>query len=236
VIETYVLAALLIGLAGGVHCAGMCGGIVAALSFGRGGPNMPVGFLLAYNAGRIASYTVAGAIAGLAGHSGLALRGPAGLHQVLFGFASVALLLSGLYLSGYAPFLRRAEAVGAILWRRIEPWSRPLIPVTNVQRALGLGALWGWLPCGMVYGSLLLAVGAGSVGGGALTMAAFGLGTVPNLLGLGLAVRSGSRRGASPRLRLIAGLLVAGIGIWGLVQLAGHAAGIAELCTVPLHD
>jgi len=234
ILETYALAALLVGLAGGVHCAGMCGGIVAALSFGRGGPDAPFTHLLAYNAGRVASYSAAGAIAGLIGHSGLSLKGTAVVHEALFGFASVALLLTGLYLSGYAPILRRAEAAGTLLWRRIEPWSRPLIPVTSVPRALGLGALWGWLPCGMVYGALLLALGAGSVWGGAVTMFAFGLGTLPNLLGLGLAVRSGKRRGANPKLRLAAGLLVAALGVWGLVQLFGHAAGIAELCTVPL--
>lgn len=231
--QTYALAALLVGLAGGVHCAGMCGGIVAALSFGRGGPNMPGGFLAAYNAGRIASYTVAGTIAGSIGHSGLALRGTIGLQQTLFGFASLALVLSGLYLSGHAAFMRRAESVGAVLWRRIEPWSRPLIPVTTVSRALGLGILWGWLPCAMAYGALLLALSSGTWWGGALTMAAFGVGTLPNLLGMGLVVRSGRRYAVGPRMRLIAGLLVAGLGLWGFVQIGMSLTGIGEFCSLP---
>lgn len=228
------LAALLVGLAGGVHCAGMCGGIVTALSLARAGERAPVRFALAYNAGRLSSYAIAGAVAGLLGQGGLALRGNLAIHQGLFAFASLALIASGLYLTGVGALVRRLEAAGSVIWRRIEPWSRPLFPVVSTPRALALGALWGWLPCGMVYGVLLLALAAGSPLWGALTMLAFGFGTLPNLLAVAFAARRTLGRAVAPRWRMAAGLVVIGLGLYGFAQLAAHQAGFAELCRLPI--
>ncbi|MCC6533123.1 MAG: sulfite exporter TauE/SafE family protein [Burkholderiales bacterium] len=231
--ETAWIAALLLGLAGGGHCAGMCGGIVSALTLAPGGRSRPFAFTAAYHAGRCSSYAVAGAIVGLLGQGGLALRGTLATQQVLFAIASFALLAAGLYVAGYAPFVRRIETAGAMLWRRVEPWSRPLIPATTPARAAMLGLLWGWLPCGMVYGALLLALGTGSVLGGAATMAAFALGTLPSLLAVGLFARSAHKRPARRGLRLLAGTVIAAVGAYGLVQLGLHAAALTDACSLP---
>lgn len=228
------IAALLLGLAGGGHCAGMCGGIVGALSLSPGARQRPLVFALAYHGGRAASYVAAGAFVGVLGQAGLALRGTLASQQVLFAFASIALLGAGLYLAGYAPFVRRIEAAGSVLWRRIEPYSRPLFPVTTPLRAGLLGMLWGWLPCAMVYGALLLALGTGSVLGGMATMGAFALGTMPSLLAVGLAARSAQRRGAQPALRRIAGVSIAIVGAYGLMQLGLHAASLHDWCVLPV--
>lgn len=227
-IEYSLLAALVVGLLGGVHCVGMCGGIVGALSLGlpaqRQGWRGSLPLQLAYNLGRLASYAVAGALVGgvtaVAGHL-LDIRV---WQQVLLGLAGGFLILLGLYLAGWWGVLRRVEAVGGRLWRRIEPAGRRLLPVRHVWQALLLGALWGWLPCGLVYSVLIWAMAAGSAGQGALLMLAFGLGTLPNLLAMGLFAQHLRRFVARPGVRRAAGLLVmafGGLEVWRAVGVLG---------------
>jgi sulfite exporter TauE/SafE len=227
------IAALLLGLAGGAHCAGMCGGIVGALSLAPGGRRHPVRFALAYHFGRASSYAAAGAMVGALGEAGLALRGSLAIQQIVFGAGSVAMLLAGLYVAGYAPFVRRMEAAGGVLWRRIEPWSRPLIPARTPWQAGLLGMLWGWLPCAMVYGALLLALASGSMAAGAVTLAAFALGTMPSLAAIAIAARSAARPRLPHGFRILAGLAIAAVGAYGLVKLGAHFAAFAGLCEVP---
>lgn len=226
-------AALLLGLAGGAHCVGMCGGIAGALAAAPGSRARPYAFTVAYHLGRAASYTAAGAIAGGFGEASLTLRGSLAIHQVLFMLASAAMLATGLYVAGYAPFVRRLEVVGALLWRQIRPWSRPLIPATTPLKAGALGVLWGWLPCGMVYGALLLALATGSVAKGAATMAVFALGTMPALVLVAFAARSVTRRPVRRTFRVLAGMAIAAVGLYGLVRLAAQLAAMSGLCTVP---
>lgn len=227
------IAALLLGLAGGVHCVGMCGGIVSAAALAPGAHRRPLAFTAAYHVGRACSYAAAGAIAGAFGQAGLALRGTLAAHQALFALASLSMLAAGLYVAGYAPFVRRLETVGGVLWRRVEPWSRPLIPARTPLQAGLLGMLWGWLPCGMVYAALLLALASGSALAGAITLAAFALGTLPSLLAVGVAARSASRRRVQRGFRTLAGLAIATLGVYGLAKLGLHFAALAGLCEVP---
>lgn len=232
--ETAWIAAFLLALAGGGHCAGMCGGIVGALSLSPGGRARPVAFTLAYHAGRAFSYMLAGMLVGGIGQATLAFRGSLAVHHTLFAFASIALLAAGLYVAGYAPIARRMEAAGSVLWRHVEPLSRPLIPATTPARAAALGVLWGWLPCGMVYGALLLSMGTGSLAGGAATMGAFALGTLPSLLATGYFARKASAQKPRQALRRMAGVVIALMGLFGLVQLGLNAASMQDFCIVPL--
>jgi sulfite exporter TauE/SafE len=208
------------GLAGGVHCAGMCGGIVHALcaAQGRQAGKRQMRYLLAYNAGRVASYACAGMLAGAIGQAGLLTRAAPVLQPLLFALASIMLVALGLYLAGAMPMITRIESAGAWLWRGIQPWSRHVLPVTTLPRALGLGALWGWLPCGMVYAVLLSALALGSWWQGALVMLAFGLGTLPNLLGIGVLWRQLDRLHRPRTGRVFAGCVVVVFGIYGLVK------------------
>lgn len=211
--EATLISAFVVGLLGGVHCAGMCGGIVGALSLGiQSGRQLPV--LLAYNIGRISSYTLAGALMGALGFFFSGLLPVQTAQRVLLTFAGVFLILMGFYLAGWSAALSRVERAGGVIWRRIEPLGRGLLPVRTVRQALALGMLWGWLPCGLVYSALVWTVSSGGALQGASLMLAFGLGTLPNLLLMGVAANQLNRWTRQPLVRQLAGALVAGFGMW----------------------
>lgn len=212
-----LLALFVVGLLGGPHCAGMCGGIVGALSLQAPGGAAAVLTHLAYNAGRIASYAVAGAIAGAVGYAfGAALPVQRGLYL----FASLMLVGMGLYLLGFTRALSVIERGGQHLWARIQPATRRFLPVRGPAQALPLGMLWGWLPCGLVYSALTTALASGSATRGALAMLAFGLGTLPNLLLAGLLLTRFRRYAQARATRIASGLLVLGFGLIGVVNVA----------------
>lgn len=233
------LPAFLLGLASGVHCIGMCGGIVGAFS-AQGvvrGPSAvarapSLRLLGAFNAGRVSSYALAGAMAGALGGVGALAAGMVDLQRLLYVVANVFLVLIGLHLAGVSPFLARFERLGAPVWRRIQPLAARMLPADTPLRAWLAGSMWGWLPCGLVYGMLATAVAAGSAGGGALAMLAFGLGTVPNLMLAGLALARLRRFVARRAVRLTAGGLVLGFGVIGLARAAdlGEAVRRGLLC------
>lgn len=220
-LSLFATSAFIAGLMGGVHCAAMCGGWVAATCAGK---NRRFAYPLAYNLGRIASYAVAGAAAGALGEAGVALHGGAWVQPLMLAVASLALFAVALYLAGVAPFMRAVEAAGGAVWRRLQPHTRWFLPVNSVPRALGLGALWGWVPCGMVYMMLLTAAATGNAWQGALVMIAFGAGTLPNLIGLALFFDRVRAWRASRALRIGASLIVAGFGVFGMLKAAHPAA------------
>ena len=214
--EATLLAVFLAGLLGGGHCAGMCGGIVSALSAGAGS-RLPLH--LAYNTGRIASYTLAGAIAGALG--GMALYYDLlPLQLALYVFANLMLILLGLYLAGWSSMVTRLEAVGRRLWRHISPLTGKFLPVNTLPRAFAVGMLWGWLPCGLIYSALAIALVSGGAANGAALMLAFGLGTLPNLLLAGLLLRRARSWFQGRMVRWVSGGLVLGFGIAGLANAA----------------
>ena len=232
-----------VGLAGSVHCIGMCGGIVGALSGALGGtgvrrtiPIVPAASamaattaldgavrVLAYNAGRIASYMVAGAIAGGLANGAGTLALAARWQGVAYLLANAMLAALGLYLMNAWHGLARLETAGNVLWRRLLPALRYLLPADTLPKSFALGALWGWVPCGMVYSVLLTALLAGSATGGAAAMLAFGAGTLPMLLALGMAGAGLRQALQHPAVRAGCGMLVLGFGVLGLVR---YGAGL----------
>lgn len=199
----------------------MCGGIVGALSAQAVGS--PWRLHLAYNAGRIISYAVAGAIAGGIGALGASIAGVAAAQLALYVLANLMLIALGLYLIGYVRALAPVERFGQSLWRRLSPLGRRFLPVRHAGQALPLGLVWGWLPCGLVYSALATALASGSPARGALSMLAFGLGTLPNLLLAGVLLSRFRRFVQAPAARAIAGALVLAYGVYGLVQAFGAA-------------
>ncbi len=217
--EFSIIAVFMVGLLGGVHCLGMCGSIVGIFTAQVPQERSRWPFHLAYSSGRIASYALAGALVGAVGQAGLLMRDAVPVQHLLFALSSFMLIALGLYLAGVWGMVRRLEQVGSGLWQRLQPYTKNLLPVNTVPRALGLGALWGWLPCGLVYSVLLAALASGSAVQGALIMLAFGLGTLPNLLAIGLFWESVKGWVQSPRVRLAAGLLVTSFGVYGLSKV-----------------
>ena len=188
--EFTFFTAMIVGFLGGTHCVGMCGGIVSALSLSIDQPaKTPLSYLLAYNLGRIFSYVAAGAIAG--GLGALFATG-ASLHLaqvVLSILAAIFMLLMGLYVAGWSSVLSQVEKAGGVIWRQIEPLGRQFLPVKRTDHALWLGMVWGWLPCGLVYSVLIWSLSAGNATQGMWLMLGFGLGTLPNLLAMGVAAQ-----------------------------------------------
>ena len=217
--ELSYLAAFMVGLLGGVHCVGMCGGIVGALSFGlpeqaRGRFGAMLPYLLGYNLGRLFSYTVAGAVLGgigaLAAHL-LILNQAQTVLPIIAGLFMVAL---GLYLGGWWFGINRLERVGGRLWAILEPHARKLLPVRSPSQALVMGLVWGWLPCGLVYSVLIMAMASGDALSGALLLLSFGLGTLPNLLAMGIVAGKLTSLLRRPWVMKVAGISVILIGIF----------------------
>jgi sulfite exporter TauE/SafE len=217
--EFSIIAVFFIGLLGGVHCIGMCGSIVGVLTSQLSGQGARWPFHLAYNFGRIFSYTVAGGLVGAIGQVGFLLRDEVPMQQLLFALSSLMLILLGLYLAGIWGVVRRFEHAGGLLWGHIQPFTSRILPITTLWRALFLGALWGWLPCGLVYSVLVTALASGHALNGALIMLAFGSGTLFNLLVIGLFWDRCRHWVQSPKVRLAAGMIVIAVGLYGLVKV-----------------
>jgi sulfite exporter TauE/SafE len=220
VTEFTFFAAIAVGFLGGTHCVGMCGGIVSALSLSIDQPKKtPLSFLLAYNLGRIISYVIAGAIAG---GLGALLAANASLHSAQLGlsiFAAGFMFLMGLYIAGWSSVLSKVEKAGGVIWRQLEPLGRRFLPVKQTDHALWLGMVWGWLPCGLVYSVLIWSLSAGSAMQGMWLMLGFGLGTLPNLLAMGVAAQQLKQWMHKIWVRQSAGMLLIAFAVIQLARL-----------------
>ena len=229
-------AAFALALLGAVHCVGMCGGFVGAIQFRRD-PGMSAAQLSAgYHAGRLTSYTAGGALIGTIGGSLYATE-VRPLQVALLVLGSVALLAIGISMFGRSKLLRQLEPLGLAIWRLIAPLARKIVPPRRPLHAWLAGVAWGWIPCGMVYAALPLALVAGGPLQGALVMLAFGLGTLPGLLAVDLGAArlavigpavgpdSGWTGALRSYVRPIAGVAIVIFGVAGLA----HAATVAGM-------
>lgn len=205
-------SALIIGLLGTTHCLAMCGGIASSFSLSDRKPRGALGRLLAYNLGRITSYTLAGFLLGLVGASIYQTGAAIPLRSV----AGLLLIAMGLYVGQWWMGITQLESAGAYLWRFISPLLKPLLPADNAIKALMLGIGWGWLPCGLVYSTLIWSAAAGSATDSALLMLGFGLGTLPGMLATGLLAKQLQAFSRATGVRGLAGLLLILMGLWTL--------------------
>ncbi len=219
--ESSFLVALLIGISSAPHCIGMCGAISGALAMSlpqevRGRRGQLLLFNLAFNLGRVSSYGIAGALAGLLG-SALAERlAPIAGINLLRLVTVVLVVAAGLYVGGWVPRLAVVERIGTPLWRRLEPLGRRLIPVRSLSRAFLYGLVWGWLPCGLVYWALLIAAGAGDPSASAIFMIIFGLATLPGMVATGMLASWIQQIRRLPYANRVAGLLLIVLGLVGI--------------------
>jgi sulfite exporter TauE/SafE len=209
-------AAIIVGLLGSSHCVGMCGGIVGALNMGIAGDlgSRPVSrfvYQLAYNLGRISSYILVGLLAGTLG-AGLAELGVKPIAGKLF--AAGFMIALGLYLANWWRGLALLEKLGSRLWRHIQPIGQRLFPISSPLQAFLLGALWGWLPCGLVYATVAWSLTTANAFDAALLMLGFGLGTLPAMLLVGNAFNYLKNWVRSPLVRTSAGTLLIAFGVY----------------------
>ena len=116
------------------------------------------------------------------------------------------MLGAGLHIAGWFPRFAYIEKFGSGVWQRIEPYGRRLVPVETLPRAFVFGMVWGWLPCGLVYTALALAATTGDVVRSTFTMLAFGLGTMPAVMGVGIMTSWMVRLSSMTRFRQLAGI------------------------------
>ena len=247
-----LVAALLMGFFGSPHCLGMCGGLVTAfgLSMKDVSPTKRRALVATYHIGRLTSYATLGFIAGLIGITVLEplIRGNS-MPRILLG---LVLVFVGVTMLG-APFLTKLERFGMRFWQYLSPLRQKVFPLNTFPRALTAGLLWGFLPCGLVYGALLIAVVAHNPLSGAALMLVFGLGTVPMLVATHETV--GWLRDKIGRFRLrqlngavmvLSGLAVVFIPMMmagmhgghdmGAMDHSGHAAMMSEADMAENHD
>lgn len=213
-----LLTLFLLGFFGGGHCVGMCGGLSSAFALQLPPGLNRTGLIVLLNLGRISSYVFIGLLVGAIGQIGISLDQTRWLQNGLYLSANLLLLFLGLYLAGISSLATRIESIGRPVWKRLNPLLNRLLPIQSVPACFGVGMLWGWLPCGLVYSASLYALGSGNALEGGLYMLAFALGTLPNLLAMGLFAAQLKNFLQRKTVRLAAGLLVAAWALWRLVS------------------
>lgn len=212
------LVAFFMGLFTTLHCIGMCGAIIGSLTLSldsriREQRSRLFQFVLSYNLGRVCSYSIAGLVAGLLQHVlTLPLSDGQG-HRLLQIISALVMAGAGFHIAGWFPHFAYVERMGRQFWRHIEPFGRRLLPVETLSQAFVFGLVWGWLPCGLVYAALALAATTGDVGRSTLTMFAFGLGTLPAVVGVGIMTSLLVRLSGMNRFRQITGLTLVALAI-----------------------
>jgi len=207
------LVAFVMGLFSSMHCIGMCGSIIGTLTLSlspdiRNNKALLLPFVLNYNLGRITSYTLAGGLAGLVGMLMIMPFGELHGHRILQLLSALVMMGAGLYIAGWFPRFAYIEKIGVYFWKKIEPFGRKLIPVKTHTQAYLFGIVWGWLPCGLVYSALALASTAGDVAKSALLMLAFGAGTLPAVMGVGIMTNILTRLSRTQRFKQLIGLFM----------------------------
>ena len=212
------LLAFLLGLSSSFHCIGMCGGIISALSLSlpaqtKNQPLRLFSLLCAYNMGRIGSYSLAGGIVGYLAYLSPLSVISSSAYIILQCLAAAFLVSLGLHIAGWFPQMKKLESAGLLLWKHLQPLGRRFIPANTIPRAILVGVVWGWLPCGLVYSVLLWTLSSIDPFKGAMYMFMFGLGTLPSMLSTGLASNLVIKMSAQIKLRTAAGILIIILGL-----------------------
>jgi sulfite exporter TauE/SafE len=207
----------------------MCGGLTSAFGMRARmlGRTAPVAFFHAstYQIGRLSSYALAGALCGAFGSMVQNILNLVGLALWLRVLAGALLVALGLQVALGWHLLQPLERLGAKVWRRLSPLTQGA-PRQGLAQALFIGALWGWLPCGLVYSMLLLGALGGSPLHGAAVMLAFGAGTLPAMLSSSLLssqlTRITTGSGVHNNFKWLAGALMLGLGVWTAWMALAH--------------
>jgi len=229
-----VAAAFVTGLLGSAHCFGMCAGLSGLFAVNANVVSLrsQLPMAIVYNAGRILSYAFLGILVATVGQS--VVRAIPDIAAPVRLAGGLLIVIVGLQVAFGWRFLAPLEQAGATIWKRIAPAAKGLLPVTTLPKALGLGLLWGWLPCGLVYSVLLLAATTANALNGGLVMIAFGIGTMPAMIMTGISASRLSQ--FLSRKRLGAGLLIVLIGALTMAMPVMKFSGDADNGTHSQHS
>lgn len=214
-IDPLFVSAFFMGLIGSGHCLAMCGGIASSLQLASNKKHTLI-YALAYNSGRAISYMVAGAlVAGISSQ----FATQSSIFSLLLSFvAGIFMLLVGIYIMRLAATLQWLERLGkAMLWQHLVKLNTYLMPINSPFKAFGYGALWGWLPCGLVYSALTWAMTSANAIDGALVMLAFAFGTFPAMITLGIAAQKMNLFFNLPWVRIALGSVLIWYGIYLII-------------------
>ena len=219
---------LLMGLASSLHCAGMCGAIASSLMFafdpGAGRPSRARAHFTA-QAGRILVYVLSGAMLGAVGARFYGAFDHPAAYQAMRWAAAVALGWIGFSVIGLAPSLAGLDRITAPVTGALHALKRST--GVNGAGAFVSGMIWGFLPCGMVYGALFYAMLSGGSLSGAEVMLGFGIGTLPSVTAVALGLSGFRELSNQPKARIAVGLSIMAI---AAASLGVPAAAIADLC------
>ncbi len=209
-----------LGLAGSLHCVGMCGAIVTALSFSAQKQRFSQATLttLFYNTGRIVTYTLLGILAGVIGSLGDSF----GVLSVLRVIAAILLIMTGLYLTEWWKGLLLLERAGQSLWQSLKPLTSKLSPSSSKLHAIMSGLLWGLIPCGLVYSALGIATAQGSISSSVGFMLAFGGGTFAPMVLMGVGFTRITQWLRKVWLKYLLALGLIAFGGWNLYNVVAH--------------
>ncbi len=219
--ELTFVTAVIVGLLGSTHCIGMCGGIVGALDMGLRKPGRSsfamFSYHFAYNCGRIISYIVIGGLGGYLG-ANIAEIGPTMAFPVGPMITAIFMIALGLYLANWWQALSILEKLGNHVWQKIQPIGQRFLPVQNHTQAFGVGLIWGWLPCGLVYTAVAWSLSTGDPAQAVILMFGFGLGTLPTMLFIGGSLGRLNAWIRKQQVRTVAGVIIIAFGIYTAVS------------------
>lgn len=221
------MLAFSIGLLSTLHCFGMCGGIVGALTMSldpkiRTDKRQLFKYSMAYNIGRILSYVTAGVILGLLGQAFLQAVAPEGTAKFLRIVTAILVIILGIYIARWIPQVSLIEKLGLPIWKRLEPIGKRIMPIKKPSQAFMFGMVWGWLPCGLVYYALMLALTTESAIDSGIFMALFGAGTLAPMVGASMFAGKLTHFHRAPWLRNVTGGILVLVGIISLFLIFGH--------------
>lgn len=221
------ISAFTIGLLGGAHCLGMCGGIIGALTMAleNDAPRSRFQLVLIYNLGRILSYV----LIALLFYSLIAVTADYFKLSWMRWIAGLLLIAMGLYLADWWRGLSYLEKIGNRIWQYIQPLSQSLLPVRSFRQALLLGLIWGWLPCGLIYSALAYSATASTAIQAGFIMLCFGLGTLPTVMSSGLVAEKLLGLIRQKPVRAAAGILMISFGAWTLYHASAHGSHDSQL-------
>ncbi len=243
------LLLLTAGLAGSLHCIGMCGPIVVGFSRAFGSAELTVGGaaiasrrrsvaldFAGYHLGRLWTYAMLGLAAGLVGHGVRATGAWYGFQRGVSLALSAAIIAGGIVMLGVLPWGKLDLSLGGCGWKRFAQarWFRALASGRGLSARILLGAVMGLLPCGLVYASLIVAAAMTRPWMAAAGMAAFGLGTIPSLTAVIVAARLVPARWAgalAPHAQKLAAAVLIVTGSWMLYRAwVGGPEAVCPMC------